>query len=91
MSFCKRCGKCCWNWISGDRTDRCEYLADDDVTCTIFGRWDEFGLGTHQCVTGPRLSGVSSLPPECGFAQQWLSEGLIEEDPDNPGRWRQVK
>ena len=78
MSLCvKGCGMCCWNWLLGPGIGRCEYLSDDNA-CSIYDRWEEFGLG--QCRTLLTPNEASSLPDECAYVVSWKVAGAIDSD-----------
>lgn len=73
--LCRACGRCCWDWKGDDPNNKCEYLADDLKTCTIYERRAELGL--PQCVRHMQPHQAVDLHPDCGYMEFWRERGLI--------------
>jgi hypothetical protein len=75
MGRCRRCGRCCWDWKGGNPENKCEYLGEDLVTCSIYdtGKRACDGLASDW----PQPAHAVDLPPECGYVVYWRQIGLI--------------
>ncbi len=76
MNLCVRCGKCCWDWKSGDPSRKCVCLADDLKTCLIYDRRAASGPYAS-CVDFPTPAQACDLPETCGFVVYWRRTGVI--------------
>jgi hypothetical protein len=61
---CIRCGKCCWDWMGNNPKDKCEYLEDNLITCTIYDHPMRRNMG---CFKFPLYDVSVDLPNECPF------------------------
>ena len=75
MTVCRRCGQCCWDWKGNNREAKCEHLADDMVTCLIYGRRAEFNRA--ECDRLMEVHQAVDLHPDCGYMVVWKAAGLV--------------
>ncbi len=64
-TWCRQCGRCCWDWKGKDPATKCRHLAEDLKTCLIYSRRAEMGHGG--CINFPEAHHRQDLPADCGY------------------------